>query len=113
MTAELHFPAQYPDDWYMYVLIWSRGVDEEKHPAYVPAVRLSNESTGGAASAIVAAVRSERSVKACAARAEVDGRVDGIVAGRRRRSAPKQGGRESLEGASLAKVSKRPGGERC
>lgn len=80
----------------------------------MPAVRLSNESTGGAASAMVAAtVRRERKVKAWTARAEVEVRVDGIVAGRMGRSAPKQGGWRSLEGGSLAKVSKRPGSERC
>lgn len=70
---------------------------------------MSNESAGGAASAMVAAVRRERRAKVCAARAEVDGRVDGIVAGRRRRSAPMQGGWSGLEGAILAKVSRRPG----
>lgn len=113
MTAELHSPEQYPEDWYMYVLICLRGVDEEKHPTYVPAVRLSNESTAGEASVMAAAVRRERSVKACAARAEVEVGVDSIMAGGRRRSAPKQGGRRSLEEVRLAKVSNRPGGERC
>lgn len=91
MTALLHFCAQYPDDWYMYVLILESGVEEEKHPTYVPAVRLSNESTAGAALAIVEAVRRDKRVKVRAAPEVEDRSVDGIVEDRRQRSAPMQG----------------------
>lgn len=101
ITAWLQCCEQYPDDWYMYVFACLSGVEEEKHPTYVPATRLTNESAGGAALAMfamVAAARRESMLKVCAARAVEDRSVDGIVSGERQRSAPMQGGRKVSKG---------------